>query len=394
MRRVGTAGLLLGLLLTSGCVVNSTALPGSQGRGDDAYSVKVELATLSGTEPNTPVMVGNVNVGTITDIGLKDWHAVATLRLNGDVDLPTNTTAKVAQTSLLGSKHIELTRPPKPKGKLEDGDTIPVPRTGAFPETEDVLASASLLLNGGGLQNVRTIVGELNKALGGREAEVRQTLRKVTTFLAGLDAQKADIVTALNGLDRLGAQAARHNAVIEKTLDGVPPALRALKEERARFTRALTSLGEFSDSATGVLNDGRGPLVRNLKNIRRVMKALADSGDDLVKATTILGSGPFPLSMYRPENSMNRPVKGDFVNLFITLNFTNEAINDYYLEMLQGIPLTDEMRETAKDPAHPLIAPLLEAGKNAVPNVTKQTEPPTGADEDLLGGLLGSGGGR
>ena len=33
------------------------------------------------------------------------------MRLNGDVDLPANATAKIGQTSLLGSLHIELAPP-------------------------------------------------------------------------------------------------------------------------------------------------------------------------------------------------------------------------------------------------------------------------------------------
>lgn len=392
MPRRWTKTLALGLLLaTTGCSINSTALPGSQGVGSDAYKVHIELASMSGTEPNTAVMVDHVSVGTVTDIRVKGWHAVATLRINREVELPGNTTAKVAQTSLLGAKHIELTRPPGPAGKLADGDTIPLSRTGAFPDTEDVLASASLLLNGGGLENVRTIVRELNSTLGGRETQIRETLHDVTTFLAGLDAQKADIVRALQGLDRLSTQAAKHTAVIESTLRGVPPALKALEAERTRLTSALTRLGELSDSAAGVLDQGTGPLVRNLTNIHQVMKSLADSGDDLVKATGVLASGPFPVAMVKPENSHTRGIKGDFPNLYVTLDFTDAALKDYYLEMLRGIDLTKPVREITQDPTNPLTIPLLEPTLPSLPLPLEQAAPAVDGAGDLIGKLLGGG---
>jgi phospholipid/cholesterol/gamma-HCH transport system substrate-binding protein len=390
MRRRWTKALVLGVLLaTTGCSINSMALPGSDGVGDDPYKVHIELASMSGTEPNTAVMVDHVSVGTVTDIRVQDWHAVATLRINRGVELPANTTAKVAQTSLLGAKHIELTRPARPAGTLAEGDTIPLSRTGAFPDTEDVLASASLLLNGGGLQNVRTIVRELNSALGGRGPEIRRTLRDVTKFIAGLDAQKADIVRALRGLDRLSTQAAKHNTVIKKTLRGVPPALKVLQQERTRLTRALKQLGKFSDSAGDVLDKGTGPLVRNLKDIHRVMKSLADSGDDLVTATGVLASGPFPVAMAKPENSRTRGTKGDFPNLYVTLDFTDARLNDLYLQMVRGLDLSKAVREISEDPTNPLTIPLLGDDKPTLP--LEKTAPALNGAGDLVGQLLGGG---
>ena len=54
-----------------------------------------------------------LTVGTVTHIERQDWHALVTMTINGDVQLPANATAKVGQTSLLGSRHIELRRQPK-----------------------------------------------------------------------------------------------------------------------------------------------------------------------------------------------------------------------------------------------------------------------------------------
>ena len=48
------------------------------------------------------------------------------MRIDGDVHLPANSTAKLGQTSLLGSMHIELA-PPKdepPVWRLENGSVI------------------------------------------------------------------------------------------------------------------------------------------------------------------------------------------------------------------------------------------------------------------------------
>src|SRR6267154_1345128 len=83
-----------------------------------------------------------VTVGTVTKIERQDWHALITMRINGDVNLPANATAKVGQTSLLGTLHVELAPPTgaPPEGRLHDGSMIPLSSAGAYPTTEQTLS--------------------------------------------------------------------------------------------------------------------------------------------------------------------------------------------------------------------------------------------------------------
>ena len=59
-------------------------------------------------DANKPITL----TGTVTKIEREGWHALVTMRLNSDVDVPANATIKLGQTSLLGSLHIELAPPP------------------------------------------------------------------------------------------------------------------------------------------------------------------------------------------------------------------------------------------------------------------------------------------
>ena len=62
-------------------------------------------------EPNSRVRVADVTVGNVTKIERQGWNALVTMELNGNVQLPANATAKLGQTSLLGSLHIALAPP-------------------------------------------------------------------------------------------------------------------------------------------------------------------------------------------------------------------------------------------------------------------------------------------
>ena len=50
---------------------------------------------------------GNV-VGTVRKIELKDWVPTLTLQIEPGIKLPANATAKIGQSSILGTQHVEL----------------------------------------------------------------------------------------------------------------------------------------------------------------------------------------------------------------------------------------------------------------------------------------------
>ena len=88
------------------------ALAGHRGRWTGLLSwSRPKLPDVNNIEPNSRVRVGDVNVGNVTRIERQGWHALVTMRINGGVELPANATAKMGQTSLLGSQHIELAPP-------------------------------------------------------------------------------------------------------------------------------------------------------------------------------------------------------------------------------------------------------------------------------------------
>ena len=76
-------------------------------------------------------MVDDVTVGSVSGIDAVQrpdgtFYAAVQLSLDKNVNLPANATATVAQTSLLGSQHIELAAPvdQAPVGKLAEGSKI------------------------------------------------------------------------------------------------------------------------------------------------------------------------------------------------------------------------------------------------------------------------------
>ena len=159
--------------------------------GPGSFTIQAQMPDVNNIQPNSRVRVGDVNVGNVTKIERQGWHALVTMRLNGDVDLPANATAKLGQTSLLGSLHIELAPPTDapPRGQAARRLADPAGVGGAYPSTEQTLAAMSLLLNGGGIGQIQDITEAFSTAFGGRENDLRSLIEQLDKFIGYLNDQ-------------------------------------------------------------------------------------------------------------------------------------------------------------------------------------------------------------
>lgn len=308
----------------SGCEfrgVQELPLPGGVDTGERPYEVKVEFADVLDLVPESSVKVNDVSVGRVSDVELAGWHAVATLEIRDDVALPDNAAAHLRQTSLLGEKYVSLAPPTDEPatGQLSDGDLIPLSRTGRNPEIEEVFSALSLLLNGGGVDQLQTINRELAQVMEGREQNIRSVLSRLDTFIGELDEHKAEIVRAIDGLNRLSAELVRQRDAITVALDDIGPGLDVLTEQRRELTRMLQALSRLGEVGTRVIEKSKQDTLANLRALQPILGKLAEAGHDLPRALELLVTYPFP-------STVGNGVRGDYTNLRITADLDLRTI--------------------------------------------------------------------
>ncbi|MFG1998914.1 MCE family protein [Spirillospora sp. NPDC048911] len=334
--RLGAAALA-GMTALSGCSfrgVDSIPLPGGPDVGDNPLTVKVEFANVLDLVPQSVVKVNDVSVGKVEKIELAGrttgavgqaggggWRAVVTVKVRRDTRLPDNAVATIGQTSLLGEKFVALSSPANeaPQGQLGNNDLIPLDRTTRSAEIEEVLSAMSLLLNGGGLEQVSTITRELNAAMGGREATIKSALHRVDTFVGTLDRNRSSIVRAIDSIDRLTGKLSAERATINDTIDKAGPAVGILNRNRADLTKMLVSLDKLSRRTTGVIRASQEDLLANLRDVDKVLRNLNKSGDTLPKTLEALVAFPF-------APSFNDVIKGDYGNIRLTVDLDMESL--------------------------------------------------------------------
>ncbi|MFD5176248.1 MCE family protein [Nocardia sp. NPDC058379] len=332
------AGLAVGVAVTLGATgcqwdgLNSLPMPGSEGTAPGSYTVRIQMPNVTTLTRNSPVRVDDVEVGNVTGIEVEGWHALVTVSLNPDVKLPANAVAKIGQTSLLGSNHLELSAPTDipAQGQLRNNDVIPLDRAGAYPTTEQVLSSLSVVLNGGGIAQLETITREMNAALNGRETEIADLLPQLNELTTGLEKQTGNIIAAMEGLDRVAGSFAAQKDVLARALDEIPPALTVLADRTANITRAVTALGELSDVTERIIQTSGDDLKANLASLGPVLETLANTGTNLIAAMAVLPTFPFPIK------NIDNAIKGDYLNLFITFDLTGKRLDTNWLT---GTPL-------------------------------------------------------
>jgi phospholipid/cholesterol/gamma-HCH transport system substrate-binding protein len=301
--------LVVGLLALTSCRfdIYSLPLPGGADTGDHPMTVTVEFGDVLDLVPESSVKVADVTVGKVTK-----------------VDLPANAVATIRQTSLLGEKFVSLAPPTEGAStqRLANHADIPLEHTGRNPEVEEVLSALSLILNGGGVAQLKTISHELNLALEGNEGSARSVLTQLSTLVSKLEQNKGDIVHAIESVNRLAVSVEKQLPAIDAALEQLPSALDSLNRQRDDLVKMLKALAQLSDVGVRVIKASKVSTIDAFHQLDPVLTALADAGDALPNALQIFFTYPFPdanLISRDPQAARNLHM-GDYVNLSVQLD--------------------------------------------------------------------------
>lgn len=298
-------------------------LPGGPGSGPGSYKVYVQMPNTMALNANSRVLVADVFVGAVRSIDLRNWVATLTVDLDRSVVLPRNATAKIGQTSLLGSQHIELSAPPTPSPqRLRAGDTIALSNASTFPSTEQTLASVAMVLRGGGVPNLEVIQNEVYDIVAGRANQIRDFLGKLDGFATQLNRQREDIHQAIDATDRLLGYAAKRSDTLDRALTEFPPLVDHFNTQRDLFANTVEAVGRLSTTTDQTFTAARVDLHKDLDELQRPLKQLGRSAPYLVDALTLLLSPPFNI------DSVSKIVRGDYINVSGALDLTLSTVDN------------------------------------------------------------------
>jgi len=357
-RAAVVAAGVVGALTLSSCSIYDVQLPGGADVGDDPIKVNILFRDVLDLVPQSTVKVDDVTVGKVTKIELQGYIAKVTVAMPNTIELPDNARAEIRQTSLLGEKFVSLSKPASPEGQLGNGDTIGLEDSGRNPEIEEVFGALALLLNGGGVGQLKTISQELNTAFDGREKSVKSIITQVSDFMSQLDANKTSIVTALENLNRLSLELRRQDGTIKDALDDVPAALASVNGQREDLVKMLKALANLSSVGVKVIQASKESTIDSLRNLAPVLTALGEADQNLPKSLQVILTYPFIDEAVGRDPQIAKDLRmGDFTNL--SVNLTLDLFNLPSIPgVAPGVSIADLLDQCAATP--------LAAGCNAI----------------------------
>lgn len=274
--RVGVAAALalaIGTLSACGTTMRDLPIPGT-GVSGDTIEVKAQFSEALNLAVGAPVKVNGVDMGKVKGITVDDFVAEATMTLKTDAELREGAQARLRYTTPLGELFVDVTNPAT-GAELGDNATLELQDTETAPTVEDALAQASLLINGGGLEQLQTVTEELNTALSGNEGDYRTLLDRASVFLTQANATTQSIDQVLNSLNGLSRTLADREGTINKAVKEIRPAAKVLREQTPDFTRLLAEIEKFTGAANSTVNATRSQLLSMLKQVEPVLAEFA-----------------------------------------------------------------------------------------------------------------------
>jgi phospholipid/cholesterol/gamma-HCH transport system substrate-binding protein len=403
-----------GALMLSGCGLHglqSYHLPGGATFGQSSYDITVIFDDVTSLQPQSSVRVGNVPVGDVESVavckigssgcpapspGSHGFAAKVKCRIKKSVSLPANTVATLEQTSLLGEKYVALTPPAgQSQGHLPtDGSALLAEGSSTQPDIEDVFGALSLLLNGGGVEQLQTINAELAATLTGRESNVRDLFHQLNTLVGGLDSRRSAIIRALESLDRLSKTLIRERTTVATALTDIAPGLKVLADREPDLTHLLEALSRLGVVAHRVIHETKADTIADLSDLNPILTRFADAGSYLPHALEVVLDYPFP-------RNVTHGIFGDYTGLLADVDLNASIKTLTGLQLPLNTPTATTKKNGAKHgsrPAHGLKKPKLPLKKlpgrikgviPGLPGITGELPLPSKGGGGLLDLLLG-----
>jgi virulence factor Mce-like protein len=197
------------------------------------------------------VKLNGADIGEVESIHARDFTAQVTMRITADVPVRKGATAQLRSATPLGDVFVALNPDPAPGAPvLHDGDVIPVGSTTAATTVEDLLSSAALLINGGTIRRLVSIINGTGSAVGGRGDKLAALLRQSDDVITRLNARSAQINDALRSTSELAATLEAHQTTLNETLASAVPATSVIADNVAQLADAVDAVARI----TGQLN--------------------------------------------------------------------------------------------------------------------------------------------
>jgi len=345
--------------------------------GIGRYTVTVDLPASGGLYPTSVVTYRGTEIGRVDSIETTRNGVKAVLKLNSATAVPADVTAAVHSRSAVGEQFLELTpRSAAATPKLRDGDVIPVGRVQIPADIGSLLDATNRALQAIPPDNLRTVVDEADKAVGGLGPELSRIVDGSTSL--ALEAGKS--------VDQIGQLIDQSPPVLNsqvQTADSIATWAQRMAAITGQFKAQDAAFADLLDVGSPALEEGRALFDRVAPALPVLLANLVSLGDiavtyrnDLEQLLVLFPQGTAVMSAIAVADSgVKQAYRGIYLDFNLNLNLPPPCNTGFLPVRQQRSPSDQDYPERPAGELYCRIPQDSDMNVRGVRNIPCETKP-------------------
>ena len=280
-----------------------------QYRSGLANRYSAEFTDASRLKAGDSVRAAGIRIGTVDSVELRsDATVLVTFDADRDIVLTTATKAAVRYLNLVGDRYLELVDAPGPNGFLAPGSLIPISRTQPALDLDVLLSGLKPVIQSLEPRDINELTSALVQILQGQGGTLESLFSKTASFTNDLADNDQVIQHLIDNLKTVLVALNAQGKRFSEAIDRVEKTITAFSADRDDIGTAIDALDRGTASIAGLLGAARPSLsgvVTELSRVaplldqdrQRVDLALARAPENYRKLTRLGAYGSF-IQMY------------------------------------------------------------------------------------------------
>ena len=242
-------------------------------------SYRARFSDVTGLVVGDSVRIAGVKVGQVESIRIADRRvAEVGFGVRKGRELPASVTASVKYLNMVGQRYIDLDQGAGPVGRtFTAGSTIPLSRTTPALDLTELFNGFQPLFEGLSPPDVNQLAGSIVQVLQGEGGTVDSILSHVGSLTGTVAAKDKVIGEVIKNLNTVLKTVNDREAGFDDLVVTLQKLVTGFAGDRKPLGDAVTAMGALTTVTADLIDDGREPLRKDIKQLGRLTGQLSEN---------------------------------------------------------------------------------------------------------------------
>ncbi|WP_182379150.1 MlaD family protein [Nocardioides sp. WS12] len=248
-----------------------------------------EFVDATGVNKGDDIRIAGVKVGTVQKIEvLGADRAKVTFNVDAETVVDQATHASIRYRNLIGQRYISLTQQGDGGDRLDEGDALPVARTKPALDLTVLFNGFKPLFQALSPDDINKLSFEIVQVFQGEGGTVEGLLGSTASITQTLADRDQVIGELLDNLDYVLDHVADRDEQLTQLIDSFRGLIGGLNDDREAILSSLDSISELSVQTAALVTDIKDPLVKDIKELRKVAGNLDRNRQEIDRSLQVL----------------------------------------------------------------------------------------------------------